>query len=33
MNARQTELEHILGEKKATVLRQYIRAENKQFKN
>jgi excinuclease ABC subunit C len=33
MNARQSELEHILGEKKATVLRQYIRAEHKQLKN
>ncbi len=32
MNARQTELEQILGEKKATVLRQYIRAEKKQTK-
>lgn len=33
MQARQIELEKILGEKKAAVLRQYIRAENKQFKN
>lgn len=32
MQARQIELEKILGEKKATVLRQYIRAEKKQFK-
>lgn len=32
MNARQPELEHLLGEKKATVLRQYIRAEKKQAK-
>ncbi|MCA9343001.1 excinuclease ABC subunit UvrC [Candidatus Saccharibacteria bacterium] len=32
MNARQTELEQILGEKKAIVLRQYIRAEKKQAK-
>ncbi len=30
MQARQPELEKILGEKKATVLRQYIRAEKKQ---
>lgn len=33
MNARSEELDKLLGEKKATVLRQYIRAENKQFKN
>lgn len=32
MNARRSELEHVLGEKKATVLRQYIRAEKKHTK-
>lgn len=31
--ARQTELEHILGEKKATVLRQYLRAARKEAEN
>lgn len=29
LQARKTELEHILGEKKSTILRQYIRAEKK----
>ena len=29
LQARKDELEHLLGEKKATILRQYIRAENK----
>lgn len=33
MQARQPELEKVLGEKKAAVLRQYIRAENKYYKN
>lgn len=33
MNARQVELDKVLGEKKAAVLRQYIRAEHKQTKN
>ncbi len=33
MQARQEELDKFLGEKKAAVLRQYIRAENKYYKN
>ncbi len=33
MQARQEELERVLGEKKAVVLCQYIRAENKNYKN
>lgn len=33
MQARQEELDKVLGEKKASVLRQYVRAENKYYKN
>lgn len=33
MQARRDELEKVLGENKATILRQYIRAENKYYKN